>query len=90
VFNLRNARFADEDSPLDPACACPACAKHSRAYLHHLFNAKEILGSMLLTWHNVWYYQALMQSLRSAIRQGQLAAHAARLRASWAAREDFT
>jgi len=89
VFNLRNARFADDGAPLDPACGCPACTRHSRAYLHHLFKAEEMLGPMLLTWHNVQYYQDLTRGLRRAIRQGTFAAHADRLRAGWTAREDF-
>jgi queuine tRNA-ribosyltransferase len=83
VFNLRNARFAEDDRPLDPACLCPACARHSRAYLHHLFRAEEMLGPMLLTWHNVTYYQTLMAGMRTAIRAGRLDAHAADLRAAW-------
>jgi len=70
VFNLRNARFADDDRPLDPNCACPACSRHARAYLHHLFRAGEMLGPMLLTWHNLHYYQALMQGARAAILAG--------------------
>ena len=53
VLNLRNARFADDTGPLDPACACPACTRHPAAYLHHLFRAGEMLGPMLLTWHNI-------------------------------------
>jgi queuine tRNA-ribosyltransferase len=89
IFNLRNARFADDAEPLDPACGCPGCLKHSRAYLHHLFKAEEMLGPMLLTWHNVWYYQDLMRGLRQAIRDGRLAAHEARLRAGWTAPEDL-
>ncbi|MDE2580597.1 MAG: tRNA guanosine(34) transglycosylase Tgt [Rhodospirillales bacterium] len=84
VWNLRNARFADDPAPLDPACACPACTRHPRAYLHHLFRAKEMLGPMLLTWHNLAYYQDLMRGLRAAIAAGRLADHAARLRAAWA------
>src|SRR5580658_127757 len=88
IFNLRNARFADDGGPLDPACACPACAKHSRAYMHHLFKAEEMLGPMLLTWHNVWYYLELTRGLRQAIRNGRLAAHEAQVRAGWTARED--
>ena len=88
VFNLRNARFADDAAPLDPACGCPACARHSRAYLHHLFKAGEMLGPMLLTWHNVQYYQDLMRGLRGAIRTGCLEAHAAGVRGAWTARED--
>lgn len=83
VFNLRNARFAEDDRPLDPACLCPACTRHARAYLHHLFRAEEMLGPMLLTWHNVTYYQTLMAGMRTAIRAGRLDAHAADLRAAW-------
>jgi queuine tRNA-ribosyltransferase len=90
VFNLRNARFADDGGPLDPACACPGCMRHSRAYLHHLFKAEEMLGPMLLTWHNVQYYQDLMRGLRRAIRDGRLAAYAGQLRAGWTAREDLS
>jgi len=78
-LNLRNARHADDPRPLDPACACPVCALHARAYLHHLARAGEILGAMLLTWHNLHYYQALMAALRAAIEQGGLAALAHRL-----------
>ena len=85
VLNLRNARHADDARPLDPDCACPACARHSRAYLHHLFRANEMLGPMLLTWHNLEYYQALMRSLRAAIQGGRLAQHAVAIRAAWAA-----
>ena len=84
VLNLRNARFADDPAPLDPACACPACARHARAYLHHLFRSGEILGPMLLTWHNLHYYQALMRSLRAAILAGRLGAAADTIRAGWA------
>ena len=83
TFNLRNARFADDAGPLDPGCPCPACRRHSRAYLHHLFRAEEMLGPMLLTWHNLTYYQALMRGLRGAIVAGRLARHAADLRAGW-------
>ena len=70
VFNLRNARFADDPRPLDPDCACPLCTRHARAYLHHLFRCEEMLGPMLLTWHNVQYYQDLMRGLRAAILAG--------------------
>jgi queuine tRNA-ribosyltransferase len=87
VFNLRNARFADDAAPLDPACACPACTRHSRAYLHHLFKAEEMLGPMLLTWHNVQYYQDLMRGLRTAITERRLDALAAAVRAGWAQEE---
>ena len=85
TLNLRNARHQDDDGPLDPACACTACRRHSRAYLHHLFRANEILGPMLLTQHNITYYQDLMRGLREAICAGGLDAHAAAIRAAWAA-----
>jgi queuine tRNA-ribosyltransferase len=83
VLNLRNARHADDPRPLDPACSCPACARHSRAYLHHLIRSDEMLGPMLLTWHNVRYYQDLMRGLREAICEGRFEAHAAALDAGW-------
>jgi queuine tRNA-ribosyltransferase len=83
VLNLRNARHAEDPAPLDPACACPACARHSRAYLHHLFKAGEMLGPMLLTWHNIQYYQDLMAELRAAILAGTFEETAARIAAGW-------
>ncbi len=83
--NLRNARHADDPRPLDEACGCPACAGYSRAYLHHVVRSKEIIGSMLLTWHNLHYYQELMAGLRAAIGSGGLADHAAGVRGVWAA-----
>jgi queuine tRNA-ribosyltransferase len=73
TLNLRNARHADDPAPLDPACRCPACTGFSRAYLHHLTKAGEILGSMLLTMHNLTYYADLMAALRAAISEGRLA-----------------
>ena len=87
VFNLRNARFADDDRPLDPSCACPLCTRHTRAYLHHLFRCEEMLGPMLLTWHNIQYYQDFVRAIQAAIGDGRLAAHAAETRAAWAAGE---
>ena len=83
VLNLRNARFAAEDRPLDPECRCPLCTRHSRAYLHHLFRCAEMLGPMLLTWHNIQYYQDLMAGIRAAIAAGRLDAHAATVRDGW-------
>ena len=83
VLNMRNARHADDGSVLDPDCPCPACTRHSRAYLHHLFRAGEILGAMLLTWHNLTYYQSLMRGMRAAILDGRLTEHAATIRAGW-------
>ena len=85
VLNLRNARHADDAGPLDPQCACTACTRHSRAYLHHLFRANEMLGPMLLTQHNLTYYQSLMRRMRLAVTEGRLGAHAAAVRAAWAA-----
>jgi queuine tRNA-ribosyltransferase len=73
TVNLRNARHADNPAPLDPECRCPACVGYSRAYLHHLSRAGEILGSMLLTAHNLQYYADLMSAMRSAIETGSLA-----------------
>jgi queuine tRNA-ribosyltransferase len=69
--NIRNARHADDPRPLDEACRCPACRQFSRAYLHHLAKSEEILGVMLLTWHNLTYYQDLMQDMRQAIGEGR-------------------
>ncbi|GAA4492726.1 tRNA guanosine(34) transglycosylase Tgt [Gluconacetobacter tumulicola] len=89
TLNLRNARHAVDLRPISPHCDCLACTRHSRAYLHHLFRANEILGPMLLTWHNLAYYQRLMRGIRSAIVEGSLDAHAAWLRAQWAM-EDWT
>jgi queuine tRNA-ribosyltransferase len=76
-LNLRNARHAGDPAPLDPECACPACAGYSRAYLHHLCGCGEILGAMLLTAHNLRYYADLMAALRTAIEAGGAADFAA-------------
>ncbi|CCG06944.1 tRNA guanosine(34) transglycosylase Tgt [Pararhodospirillum photometricum] len=73
-LNMRNARHRDDPRPLDEACGCPACRRFSRAYLHHLIHAEEILGAMLLTWHNIQVYQDLMADLRTAIGAGRLSA----------------
>lgn len=70
VVNIKNARHADDPRPLDENCSCPACANYSRAYLHHVFRSQEIISSMLLTWHNLHYYQCLMSGMREAIAQG--------------------
>jgi queuine tRNA-ribosyltransferase len=88
VINIRNARHAEDNRPLDPACTCPACRGHSRAYLHHLFKANEMLGPMLLTWHNIQYYQDLMAELRAGILAGDLAGTAARIEAGWQAEKE--
>jgi queuine tRNA-ribosyltransferase len=75
--NIRNARHLDDPRPLDEACACPTCRNYARAYLHHLWRAEEILGQILLTWHNLRYYQDLMAALRGAIEAGRLGEFAA-------------
>ncbi len=72
-INIRNARHQDDPRPIQDDCRCPACQKHSRAYLHHLFKAKEMLGPMLLTWHNLTYYQDLMETMRLAIEVSKFA-----------------
>jgi queuine tRNA-ribosyltransferase len=77
AVNLRNARHKDDPRPLDEGCTCPACRGYSRAYLHHVVRADEIIGSMLLTWHNLHYYQQLMAALRDAIAGGRLAGYVA-------------
>ena len=71
-LNMRNARHRDDPRPIDEQCGCPACKHHSRAYLHHLIRADEILGAMLLTWHNLHYYQDVMRGLRGAIESKTL------------------
>ena len=76
-INIRNARFAEDLGPLDPECACPTCSGYSRAYVHHLVRSGEILGAMLMTEHNLSFYQWLMQGMRDAIAGRRLAAHAA-------------
>ena len=75
--NLRNARHQNDPRPLDETCTCPCCTGYSRAYLHHVLRAQEIVASMLLTWHNLHYYQTLMQSLREAIAAQSLTAFVA-------------
>jgi queuine tRNA-ribosyltransferase len=77
AVNLRNARHADDSASLDPECPCPACVGYSRAYLHHLCRSGEILGSMLLTAHNLRYYADLMAAMRAAIEKRALADFAA-------------
>ncbi len=86
-LNMRNARHAEDILPIDPRCSCPACRGYSRGYIHHLVKSQEILGSMLLTWHNLHYYQELMAGLRAAIEAGRLAEFVARFGAERAQRE---
>ena len=72
-INIRNAKFAEDQAPLDASCGCPVCTTWSRAYLHHLVRSGEMLGAMLMTQHNLHFYQALMQAMRDAIAAGQFA-----------------
>ena len=83
-INIRNAKFAEDEGPLDPACGCPVCQTWTRAYCHHLVRAGEILGAMLMTEHNLCFYQALMADLRAAIGEGRLTAFADNFRAEYA------
>lgn len=82
-LNLRNARFAEDQGPLDERCQCPTCATYSRAYLHHLVKSQEILGAMLMTEHNIGFYQQLMQAMREAIAAGEFASFVARFRSDY-------
>ena len=84
-INIRNARFAEDPEPLDQSCTCPVCATWSRAYLHHLVRSGEILGAMLMTEHNLNFYQQLMADLRAAIVEGRLGRHANDLRERYGA-----
>ena len=83
AINLKNARHKEDDRPIDSDCSCPACTNYSRAYMHHLIRSGEILGSMLLTWHNLQFYQDLMAGLREAISAGNLTKHAIEFRETY-------
>ena len=82
-LNIRNAKFAEDQSPLDEKCACPVCSHYSRAYVHHLVRAKEMLGAMLMTEHNICFYQQLMAAMRDAITQGGFASFAKSFRTNY-------
>ena len=69
--NIKNARHQDDPRPLDEECTCPACRNYSRAYLHHVFRAQEMISGMLLTWHNLHYFQEIMSGMRAAIAEGR-------------------
>ena len=86
-LNIRNARFGEDQQPLDPDCGCPVCATWTRAYLHHLVRSDEILGAMLMTEHNLFFYQALMAELRGVIAEQRLAVFAREFNARYARRE---
>jgi queuine tRNA-ribosyltransferase len=74
VVNIKNARHADDPRPLDENCSCPACSNYSRAYLTHVFRSNEMISGMLLTWHNLQYFQDIMQGMRDAIAAGTFTA----------------
>ena len=74
VVNIKNARYQNDPRPLDEKCHCPACSQYSRAYLHHVFKAQEMISGMLLTWHNLHYFQELMSEMRSAISENRFSA----------------
>jgi queuine tRNA-ribosyltransferase len=80
VINLKNARYAEDDAPLDPDSDCPASRDYAKAYLHHLVKAQEILGQVLLSWHNLAFYQDLMAAMRQAIAEGRFEAFRAGFR----------
>ncbi len=83
-LNLSNARFADDATPLDSQSTCPAASNYSRAYYHHLFKSKELLGAMLLSWANIHYYQELMQGIRASVKAGTFSDFAAETKQNWA------
>jgi queuine tRNA-ribosyltransferase len=85
-INMRNARFAEDREPIETGCPCPACTTFSRAYVHHLVRSGEILGAMLMTQHNLWFYQRMMEGLRAAISEQQLGAFAASFLSRYRAR----
>ena len=86
-INIKNARFAEDKGPIDDSCDCPVCATWSRAYVHHLVRSGEILGAMLMTEHNIGFYQALMNRLRSAIAGGRLEDFATSFRRRYTSRD---
>jgi queuine tRNA-ribosyltransferase len=85
-LNLRNARFAEDQDPIERGCACPACTHFERAYVHHLVKSGEILGAMLMTQHNLWFYQRTMQDLRDAVAEQRLGAFASEFLTRYRAR----
>jgi queuine tRNA-ribosyltransferase len=87
AVNIRNARHAEDLAPLDVGCGCYACAHYSRAYLHHLVKSGEMLGAMLMTEHNLWFYQRLMEAMRAAIGEGRFAGFAAGFRREYLGRD---
>ncbi len=87
-INLKNAKFAEDDQPIDPASSCPASRDYSKAYLNHLFKAGEYLGPMLLSWHNIAFFQAMMAAMRHAISEGRFEAWRSEMRGRWVGKVD--
>ena len=86
-INLRNAKFAEDQEPIEPGCPCPTCTKFERAYVHHLVRSGEILGAMLMTEHNLWFYQRMMHGLRDAIEGARLSSFASGFVSRYRARQ---
>jgi len=82
-INIKNAKYAEDDQPIDPLSSCPATRDYSKAYLNHLFKAGEYLGPMLLSWHNIAFFQAMMAAMRSAIAEGRFDAFRSEMRSRW-------
>ncbi|MEQ1782787.1 MAG: tRNA guanosine(34) transglycosylase Tgt [Hyphomonadaceae bacterium] len=82
-INIKNAKYAEDDAPIDASSSCPATRDYSKAYLNHLFKAGEYLGPMLLSWHNIAFFQAMMAAMRSAIAEGRFAAFRSEMRGRW-------
>ncbi len=80
---VKNASYAEDDRPLDEECDCPVCARHSRAYIRHLFNSRELLAQTLASWHNIHFYQVLMRKIREAIAADSFDAFAEPFKARW-------
>ena len=80
-YNIKRAEFAEDESPLDASFSCPASNDYSKAYIHHLIRSGELLGAMLLSWHNIAYFQDLMARMRAEIANGSFEAFANRFRA---------
>ena len=74
IRNIMNAKYAEDDQPIDPECACPTCRRHSRAYIRHLFKANEMLGMRLAVMHNLYFYNTLMERIREALDNGTFGA----------------
>jgi len=82
-INIKNAKYAEDDQPIDPLSSCPATRDYSKAYLNHLFKAGEYLGPMLLSWHNIAFFQAMMAAMRSTIAEGHFEAFRSEMRSRW-------